>query len=349
MTTFLDLPEEIYQLIAELLGPKAIYSCIRVCRSFYSSFIPFLWNDLVVTPYQGEAIDVAAVRANAHRVDSVYYGSRLIEEYYTITFPRLRAMRLDSYYRDETRPNYLQVQPHQKARFARLHPSVRMLKYYHKDKPPREFWEVVETEWSDFECLEFSGFIEKDAVDVFWRVCDRTQDLHLIGVDIPDSLSTLSTLSFRRLRNLTVKKLPYHTGIPHRLWPLQLLERVKESTELRRLDWDVEKIGFPVQLFLEALGEGCWPELCEFTMGDPSCIDRDLANILRALTSGRLTDLRLSNRRLGPLTFNCLRERYFGHLRELHLGSCFGVRSEMAQEILTECVNLVTLDTPHIF
>ncbi|KAF9092098.1 hypothetical protein BGX29_010605, partial [Mortierella sp. GBA35] len=339
-------------LIANQLETKAIYSCIRVCRSIYSSFILSLWNDLVVMPYQGTAIDVTSVQANAHWVKKTHYSALLTEEYYTITFPRLTSLLLETRYKDEEQPNYLQVQPHQKVQFARLNPTIKRLTYCHKDKGglPSEFWEVVKAEWGDFEYLNLTGVVEADAVEAFWRACDRVQDLHLTGMDIPESSTEiLSTLSFRQLRQLTVRTFSWNGEIPPRMWPLHLLERVKGSVKLRQLDWDVEGVRFPVQLVLEALAEGCWPELCKFRMGDSKCSDQDLARILRALTSGKLIWFRLSNARLGPLTFGCLRELYFDHLRELNLGYSHGVLSEMVQEVLVECVHLITLDIPHIF
>ncbi|KAF9085983.1 hypothetical protein BGX23_009229 [Mortierella sp. AD031] len=71
--------------------------------------------------------------------------------------------------------------------------------------------------------------------------------------------------------------------------------------------------------------------------------------MFKALTSGRLLYFELVDSRLGPLTFSCLRELYFSHLRELDFGRSNGVPTEMVQEILTECIHLVTLDAPHIF
>ncbi|KAF9090307.1 hypothetical protein BGX29_011550 [Mortierella sp. GBA35] len=357
MTTILDLPEEVYILIAKNLRRKALYSCIRVCRVFYASFIPSLWSGLMVMPYKRKAIDITSIRANAHHVETVYYSATGTEDYYTITFPRLRAIVLLTYYGDEKRPNYLAVQPSQKVQFARLHPTVRKLVYNQKDRLPKEFWEAVETEWKEFESLGISGGIEPEAADAFWRVCGRVQYLHLSGMDLPDeSLPILSTLSFERLRTLTVKKYSWERDVPHRMWPLQLLEQCKKSAaRLRRLDWAVHKIPFPVQLVIEALQEGCWPELCELVIGDPKCydqdlakVDEDLAKVLRTLTSGRLTYFQLAVYGFGYLTYKSIKELYFTHLRELDLGKCVHVSSAMVQEILVECVNLETLDAPHI-
>ncbi|KAF9085982.1 hypothetical protein BGX23_009228 [Mortierella sp. AD031] len=258
MAMFLDLPEEIRPLIAKLLGPKTIFSCIRVCRSFYSSFIPFLWADFVVKPKRCHAIAAAYLWANAHWIESLAYTSMLTEEeYYTIAFPRLRTMTLSSYFLsfDSKMPPELPVQ---KVQFARLNPTIRKLTDFSRGSIPlpREFWEIVRTEWKDFESLEFSGTIQADVVDVFWRVCDRVQDLYLSMMDIQgESHSILQDLSFRQLRSLRIGRNYCIDEMPERMWPLQLITQVKGSAGLRRLT--VEVTAFPIELIVEALEEGC--------------------------------------------------------------------------------------------
>ncbi|KAG0069671.1 hypothetical protein BGZ89_002340, partial [Linnemannia elongata] len=129
-----------------------------------------------------------------------------------------------------------------------------------------------------------------------------------------------------------------------------LLEQVKKSESLRLLRWDVVDIPFPSHMVMDAFEEGCWSELCELYVGGPSCTDQDLASILRLLPSRRLTCFDRSSDSLGPLTYSCLREQYFSHLQDLRIGrGCTGVSSAMAQEVLTECVHLVSFDAPHIF
>ncbi|KAF9083121.1 hypothetical protein BGX23_011770, partial [Mortierella sp. AD031] len=161
MATFLDLPEEIYILIANLLERKTLYSCIRVYRSFHSSFIPSLWKDLIIKHYTAEAIDAASIRDNAHWVEELYFPSSLTEEYYTIAYPRLHSIVLSNdnpAYEDPPTELLLQT-----AQFARLNPSVRKLTIIYGLKLSREFWEVVEAEWKNFKSLKLSGVVDTDA------------------------------------------------------------------------------------------------------------------------------------------------------------------------------------------
>ncbi|OAQ32460.1 hypothetical protein K457DRAFT_123479 [Linnemannia elongata AG-77] len=297
MAMILDVPEEIHLLIAEHLNTRAIYSCIRTCRSFYRSFVPRLWSDLTVKQYKREPINADLVRANTHLVEAISYSSTLTHDYYTIVYPRLHTLRLDTFYEEEKEPTYLQVTPLQKVEFARHHPTVRKLIYHHKNTLPREFWEVVETEWKELESLEMFGNVEADSVDSFWR----------------------------------------------------LLEQVRGSERLRRLAWNVDDVAFPARIIMDAFAEGCWPDLQQLTIGDATCSDQDLAGVLGAVTSRRLTAFEYAKGKLGPLTYNCLRERYFGYLKDLNIGRCTGVTSAMAQEILMECTQLVDFDAPYIF
>lgn len=349
MAMILDVPEEIHLLIAEHLNTRAIYSCIRTCRSFYRSFVPRLWSDLTVKQYKREPINADLVRANTHLVEAISYSSILTHDYYTIVYPRLHTLRLDTFYEEEKEPTYLQVTPLQKVEFARHHPTVRKLIYHHKDTLPREFWEVVETEWKELESLEMFGNVEADSVDSFWRVCDRAKTLYFSDLNFSESVPILSTLSFRYLQDLRIKIYPWQKRISHRTWPLQLLEQVRRSERLRRLAWNVDDVVFPARIIMDAFAEGCWPDLQQLTIGDATCSDQDLAGVLGAVTSRRLTAFEYAKGKLGPLTYNCLRERYFGYLKDLNIGRCTGVTSAMAQEILMECTQLVDFDAPHIF
>ncbi|KAF9119271.1 hypothetical protein BG015_006383, partial [Linnemannia schmuckeri] len=191
MTTILDLPDEIHLLVGKQLSPKVVYSCIRVCRAFYSAYIPCLWSNIHVRTYKGNIISVNQLRANAHRVETIDYSSTLTDDYYTIVYPRLQAIRTSTYFGDKKDPNFMRVQRHQKAQFARLHPTIRKLYYGQPDGLSKEFWEVVETEWKELETLDMSSVVEEDAVDAFWRVCDRVHNLSLTGVELPKDFPIL--------------------------------------------------------------------------------------------------------------------------------------------------------------
>ncbi|KAG0290472.1 hypothetical protein BGZ96_006060 [Linnemannia gamsii] len=164
MATILDLPDEIHLLIAKHLKTKIIfYSLIRVCHSFYSTYFPCLWSDLYVDPGGGKTIDATNLRINAHLVDSITFSPSLTEEYYTIDFPRLYTLRLETFY-------YPEGLLARQVDFMRRHPFIRKLVCQHKDPVPREFWEVIVTEWTHLEVFHFSGIVEKDAQDAFWMV-----------------------------------------------------------------------------------------------------------------------------------------------------------------------------------
>lgn len=348
MTQILELPEEIHRLIAEHLNARAIYACIRTCRSLYYSFVPRLWCDLNVKLYSREPMDADLVRDKIHLIEAINYSSTLTDDYYTIVYPHLHTLRLYTLPADEEEPTYLQTKPSKKVEFARHHPTIRKLICHHKDTLPSQFWEVIESSWTDFESLELSGIVEADAADTFWRVCDRLQTLYFSNLNLPESLSVPSTLSFQRLQDLKVNKYPWQ-NFPNRTWPEQLLEQVKKSERLRRLTWDVGDVAFPARMVMDAFAEDCWPDLHQLSIGDVTCSDQDLAGVLRALTSRRLTAFEYGNSKLGPLTYKCLQERYFGHLQDLNIGRCTGVTSTMVQEILMECTQLVDFDAPHVF
>ncbi|KAG0315184.1 hypothetical protein BGZ97_008518 [Linnemannia gamsii] len=270
MATFLDLPDEIRLLIVKQLHSRSIHSLIHVCRSFYFSFIPCLWSDFSITHSKSSAVPAEVVRTNAHRIEAITFSVTLTQEYYAITYPRLIKWRMMVFHNEK--PTYLQVQLQDKLDFARRHPFITAFKYRHKDTLPREFWEVIGTVWKSLDELEFTGYVDTDAVDLFWKVCERVQTLNLTdAVMFSESLPILSTLFFTRLRELTIVKYLWHHGSPRRLWPVQILERAKESEHLRKIDWGVGDVDFPVQTVLDAFAEDCWPNLCELSIGGAVC------------------------------------------------------------------------------
>lgn len=267
-----------------------------------------------------------------------------------------------------------------KAHFARQHPHVRKLTFCHRDPESRAFWEVVETDWKELEELDMGGIIERDALETFWRVCSGdtgtrrgrgkeggeargggggggrgVRHLRFTGIKFPGGDSYLSTMSFERLETLAIVTYPWnHEQDRYRSWPLVLLEQVKKTSRgLRRLEWHISYIPFPVQMVRVALAEGCWPDLTALVIKDMECSEEDVVEVLGMLSLRRLTALDVhgcgSGYKFGRLLFDCLREmQCFDHLRELDVGRCTGVSSMMAQEVLMGCVHLVYVEVPFI-
>lgn len=354
MSTILDLPNEIHLLIATHLSKKVLYSCLRVSRFFYSAYIQSLWSNVTFQHFKGNTIPEAVVRTNAHLIEVAGFSAGLTQEYYTIVFPRLHTLRLPTFYNDEQSPHYLQVLAAQKTQLAKHHPFVRKLVYFHKDTVSRGFWEVVGTEWTQLDELDFSGLVETDAVNAFWRVCERVKRLRLMDVKlVPEGIIVPipSAHAFHRLESLTIIKYGWGDMSSRQTWALQLLELVLSlSNGLKSIQWSVPDVVFPVRAIQNALTErGCWPELCELNIHDSTCTDQDRSQLLRSLPSRRLLGFQCRTGILEPLTYNCLKEMYFGHLLNLKIGRCKGVTSEIAQEILVNCGHLIHVEAPYIY
>lgn len=332
-------------------------------------------------------IAAAHIRTHAHLVESLRYIAGLDADYYTsIVYPRLRTLQLPHSFDIQSEilqasqyPLFFSISrgkggisnsiespqmsadllpSHPNAQFARLNPTVRKLTCGLRDKESRVFWEVVETDWKKLEEVEVSGEVDDDVVETFWRVCsDRVRSLYLSPKGFSgDGLRIISTLSFERLECLTLIKhlrwsKHHHTGT----WPLVLLEQVKKTSRgLRRLKWGLCDIPLPVRMVLDAFAEECWPDLCELIIEDEVSSEEEVVKVLSTLPSRRLAVLDLScckgaGEFGGPL-IECLRGMgYFNQLRELNVWRCDGMTSKMVQEILTECVHLVSLDARYIF
>ncbi|KAG0290479.1 hypothetical protein BGZ96_006067 [Linnemannia gamsii] len=197
VTSFLDLSDEIRLLIGEKLNSKTIYAFIRVCRSFNSSYISCLWSDLIIAQFKSVTVPAEVVRTNAHCIEAITFSSTLTKEYYAITFPRLHTLRMmndHEYEYGNVSGNLQVVLPQENIEFLRRHPNITALTYQHMDTLPKEFWEVVGTELVQLDELEFTGDVDADEMDSFWRACERVQNLHLKDVNvISENVPILST------------------------------------------------------------------------------------------------------------------------------------------------------------
>lgn len=91
-TIILHLLSEIYLIIGRHLPYKSIYSCIQVCHSIYSAFIPHFWANLDFSHYTGDNISPAYIRANAQYVENTAYTAALTVEYYSTVLPCLHTL-----------------------------------------------------------------------------------------------------------------------------------------------------------------------------------------------------------------------------------------------------------------
>ncbi|KAG0281366.1 hypothetical protein BGZ97_009276, partial [Linnemannia gamsii] len=238
-TTILDLPKEIHLIIGQHLHLKSIYSCILVCRSFYSAFIPYLWSGISPINPQDRTITTSSthVRANAHHIKYFTIFPTLTEEFYHLVFPRLRTLCMRAYIEDFGNENYFVVKPSLKVHFMLSHPFVRKLVYLHNDVLPKEFWDV------------FSGIVKADALNAFWKVCGQVQNLRLMDVNIPGSAPVPLTLSFQQLKSLKIERLRSTSrDFSYQNWSLPLLEQVKAAEGLQYLKWTIKDVPFPAQM-----------------------------------------------------------------------------------------------------
>lgn len=139
MATILDLPVEIHLLIGMQLGFKTNYSCIRVCRSFYSAYIPCRWSSISVKIPKCSAIRTDLLRTNAHHIETLTFSPELTPDYYTIVFPRLRYVWMLTFSYNKNDHHYPQIQPHHMVQFAQHHSNIRKLSYDQPNLLSKEF------------------------------------------------------------------------------------------------------------------------------------------------------------------------------------------------------------------
>ncbi|KAG0306132.1 hypothetical protein BGZ97_000858 [Linnemannia gamsii] len=351
MTALATLPLEVKEIIAQLLDKKALCSCVRVSRTFHALFLPFLWQNIRLNnshkrdPSQGSV----ALAAHASLVTDLVVIGPLPEEYYTISYPHLKTLKIESF----SYPPDLTLLH---VALVRANPMVQDLTLYKTpSKPTNEFWEVIENEWIRPRSLDVvSHVVEPGQSDAFWRACSRFETLSIISDDIPffpTGYKDSSTPSqqqqppvdvFPHIERLTLNFHPVGHGArpDHVDW-------IRRCPRLVYLAWNLVGRRSPVKRLAAELKNATWPVLSSLRLEQSMHTDRDLSDLVSRLPYLRI--LQFSQSTFGPLSFAALKAH--PQMRSLHtlsVLSCPGFTGSMAQAVLEQCPVLDTFAAPYI-
>lgn len=357
MSSLAALPFEVRELIVQRLDKKAFCSCVRVSRLFHAFFIPFLWQHIRISaspkralPSQGSA----ALASHASLVTDLVLVGPLPEEYYSISFPHLKTLKIEtSYSSDPQDLTLLHVA------LVRANPTVQDLTLHTtSSKPTNEFWEVIETEWIRPRSLNIVfPIVEPGQSTAFWRACSRFETLTINNDDIPffsrgfnnNTITFQQQLppqapvdAFPHIERLTLKFDPtgYGGGPDHVDW-------IRRCPRLVHLAWNLVGRWSPVERLVAELKNTTWPSLSSLRLEQCMHTDKDFSDLVTSLPHLRILELAQST--FGPLSFAALVAH--PQLRNLHtfsVLSCNGFTGAMAQAVLEQCSTLDTFAAPYI-
>ncbi|KAF9155416.1 hypothetical protein BG015_009973 [Linnemannia schmuckeri] len=356
MTSLVTLPIEVKELIAQQLDKKTLCSCVRVSGPFHAFFLPFLWQHIRIgvnpkraLPSQGST----SIAAHASLVTSLVVVGPLPKEYYSISFPHLKTLKIDTTY---------SIDPHDltllHVALVRANPTVQDLTLHAtSSKLSNEFWEVIETEWIRPRSLNIVfPIVEPNQSITFWRACSRFETLTINNDDIPFfsldcNNSTITSQqqqpqppvdAFPHMERLTLKFDPtgYGGGPDHVDW-------IRRCPRLVHLAWNLVGRWSPVERLIVELKNTTWPSLSSLRLEQSMHTDKNFSDLVASLSHLRILELAQST--FGPLSFAALMAH--PQIQNLHTFSvlgCDGFTGAMAQAVLEQCPTLDTFAAPFI-
>jgi len=95
MTSLPSLPLEVTELIVQRLHKGAVCACVRVSKTCYASFLPFLWEHLRIHANAfNRRPSATALAQRASLVTDLELVEYMPEQYYAICFPHLNTLKI---------------------------------------------------------------------------------------------------------------------------------------------------------------------------------------------------------------------------------------------------------------
>ncbi|KAG0297558.1 hypothetical protein BGZ96_005866 [Linnemannia gamsii] len=353
MTTLTSLPIEVKELIVEQLDRKALCSCVQVSRLFRAIFLPFLWQRIRVSasPKHPPSQGFAALAAHASLVTDLEIVGPLPEEYYTISFPHLKTLKIEA-----SRSSDPQDRTLLHVALIRANPTVQDLTLHTISfKATNEFWEVIETEWIRPRSLNIDFHIVEPPQSIaFWRACSRFETLSIYNDDIPFFPRGLEEgVAFSQQQQPPVDVFPDIERLALRFYPTGYggapdhVDWIRRCPRLVHLAWDLIGCWSTIERLVVELKNTTWPGLSSLRIEHSKHTDKNFSDLVTSLPHLRILELVQST--FGPLSFAALKAH--PQMRNLHTFSvlnCQGFTGDMAQAVLEQCPTLDTFAAPYI-
>ncbi|KAG0049625.1 hypothetical protein BGZ83_005550 [Gryganskiella cystojenkinii] len=378
MVSPVDLPE-IRLYMAEFLPREDLVSCVRVCRRWHSSFLPFLWHTINLEPGWQESPTSPpglVLAKNAHFIRWLTVRTTDGMADYLGNCTNLRMLLIYGQQSDKER-----LWADVTSLIQRNHSLEWLILGLNLEtSPTAEFLRAIPAACPNLKRYESSQSRYEDPaqvealLQVFARVktASSRNEMYIPLLGSPrsgsgsglDSGSGSSSSSSSSSPHLALtSSCPLESSslslfkrwtFPN-LWELTLknasgldtqsqVDLVCQCPNLIHLKWWVRpENSFPVQEFCQRVPI-CCPRLSQLQMD--GCGLPDPNDIGRIVASLRVLDLlTLCGSIITFNTFNSLR-RHFGTLQTLDLIDCFDVKSWMIQELLERCPTLQKFRTP---
>ncbi|KAK3810307.1 MAG: hypothetical protein J3Q66DRAFT_352737 [Benniella sp.] len=327
ITSPLVLPE-IRESLAPFLTSDDLARCVRVCKAWHASFLPFLWGSIEVSADKGSQPSLDFMQQHCDSIRRLIYHGKVPMDHIPLVYPVLRTLHL------------LQVKSIESGHDPALdiitaHPSLTHLRLQSVTPgAPISRW-ILPTNMSSLNTLSLTGIVLviKD-MDGFWKLLLQLETLEM-------AYSGLASGHYRapegdwKLKSLS---LVLNYGMSQN----DQLAWIRRCTRLRRLQWRALCFPrqFPIEEFTQSVVEKTWPELEDLSLVRCGASDQQLSLIISGMR--RVLGLSVTYGDLRELSMAALRP-HFPWIRHLDVLRNFGSTKELTVEVLRRCPRLETL------
>ncbi|KAK3810268.1 MAG: hypothetical protein J3Q66DRAFT_352662 [Benniella sp.] len=317
-TNPLEIPE-IRLMVGQYLRRSDLAQCLRVCKSWHTSFLPLVWWTIASRRNSRYNPTVESLRRHLHLVKDLVYDRTIWKEYEPILCRNLLTLEL---FCDEC--STIDIAQYGQLRelvIRAIRPSLRI---------QFPVWKPAYSMQNLLHLMLNHTDIDATATDTFWDICTRLRVLILQNISIerlPDK-----SMRFERLLTLEMEFRSVHPSE-------EQLDFIIRCPKLTKLDWSEEterRSPLVLDAFADHVANGAWPGLTRLRLGHdyPPNWDAQFAKIIQGMRQICMLDI--SGPILGSYNFKALRP-HFHTLRRLNIEFGSTVTGSATPEILASC------------
>ncbi|KAI8604496.1 hypothetical protein EDD21DRAFT_350876 [Dissophora ornata] len=340
----LNLPE-IRLSIAEHLKKPDLVRCLRVCRSWYDTFLPLVWENVSVDKSRRvrlsqDALKPEVLHSHSHLIKDLHIVDW--QENYPFVFPRMQTLDFHLFNgRTPSQAIYL-------APLIEQNQSLVKLNLWKLDIDiDYRVWEVLLKLPHLRELSLGMSSIQEDDIVRFWTICENLESLILEHVTFPQGTIHHASMCFQNIRELMMygvygmeqeEQFRFISACPN------LEDFTWNSCRIFSVDMDYGLVnhgamgGSYFGEFAKQVARKRWPRLTSWKR-DGQWTEEDTCLIIEGMQCVKKIEL---GDMFSPLTSQAL-QRHFNNLVELQVETSNEADSKLLQNILCSCPALKML------
>ncbi|KAK3810306.1 MAG: hypothetical protein J3Q66DRAFT_352736 [Benniella sp.] len=321
ITNPLALPE-IREAMAPFLTSNDLTSCVRVCKDWHSSFLPFLWMSIDMHAERDKQPNLRLLKRHVRSIQRLVYQGKVPGTHLAMQFPALRILHL------------LSTTGIQDTEMIRNRPSLTHLKLC--GAYSQTHWTPLTGLSSLTHLILIRTVVESRDASTVWSLFSQLETLEMRESRISGFSASTTTTESWKIRDLTLERVTS-------LDPKEQLTWIKHCTGLRRLTWIPSHTAMSNPLdeeFAQSLAASAWPELEELYVPYYSASDQQMSLIIGAMR--RVLGLSIKYTEPLNLVKTALRP-HFPWLKKLESRSSAGDNTSFIIELLKSCPQLESL------